>query len=166
MQFSTLGPALERRAEVRIACSSRLVFAATDASLSALALEDASDDSAISLSPAFTSGTTSYTASVGNAVAEVTVEPTKSDAGAEVAYLDAGGTAIPDADDMKDGHQVALSVGANTIRVKVTAQDGTTTETYTLTVTRAPPLWTTRMTVGESGARGGSRGWVRRTSVR
>ena len=41
----------------------------SDAALRALALEDASDDSAITISPTFVSGTTSYTASVVNGVA-------------------------------------------------------------------------------------------------
>ena len=35
------------------------------------------------------------------------------------------------------GHQVALSVGVNTIEVEVTAEDGNSTATYTVTVTRA-----------------------------
>ena len=132
--------------------------AASEAKLSGLALENASDDSAITLTPAFTSGTTGYTASVGNGVGQVTVKPTLSNDTATIAWLGAGGTAIPDADSMKDDQQVALDVGSNAIRVKVTAEDGVTTETYTLTVTRGPPLWTTRMIIGEeSGARGFSR---------
>ena len=52
------------------------VVLSSDATLSALALEDASDDSAIAISPVFASGTTSYTASVGNGVDEITIEPT------------------------------------------------------------------------------------------
>ncbi len=44
-----------------------------------------------------------------------------------------------DADASADGHQVDLDVGSNTITVKVTAEDGTTTRTYTVTVTRAAP---------------------------
>ena len=43
------------------------IVISSDATLSALALEDASDDSAITISPTFASGTTSYTASVDNA---------------------------------------------------------------------------------------------------
>ena len=42
-----------------------------------------------------------------------------------------------DADSGTSGHQVNLAVGANTITVMVEAEDGST-ETYTVTVTRAP----------------------------
>ena len=46
-------------------------------------------------------------------------------------------------------------MGANTIKVKVTAEDGITTETYSVTVTRAAAwVWTTTLTVGDSSARG------------
>ena len=108
----------------------------TDATLSGLALENASDDSALTLDPVFATGTTSYTASVANGVETVTVKPTVNESHATVAYLDGSDAAIADADGTKDDQQVALVVGANTIKVKVTAQDTTTTETYTVTVTR------------------------------
>ena len=43
-----------------------------------------------------------------------------------------------DQDTEADGHQVLLSPGAKTdITVKVTAEDGTTTETYSVTIYRA-----------------------------
>ena len=45
-----------------------------------------------------------------------------------------------DANTMTACQQVSLAVGANTIKVKVTAEDDTTTETYTVVVTRAPDL--------------------------
>ena len=112
------------------------VVLSSDATLSALALEDAADDSAIAISPVFASGTTSYTASVGNGVDEITIEPTVNESNATVEYLDSTDTAITDANSGKTGQQVSLDVGANTIKVKVTAQDATT-DTYTVVVTRA-----------------------------
>ena len=59
-----------------------------------------------------------------------------------------------------DGEALPLIVGANVITVSVTAEDGATTLTYTVTVTRAEPttspneveVWSATMTVGESGA--------------
>ena len=74
----------------------------SDATLSALALKDASDDSAITISPVFASGTTSYTASVVNGVDEITIAPTVNESNATVEYLDSSDTAITDADAMKD----------------------------------------------------------------
>ena len=111
--------------------------AITDATLRALALSNAADDSAIALSPPFAAGTTSYTVAVLSGMAEITLAPTPTIAGASVAYLDGSDTPIPDADTTKAGQQVSLAVDANTITVQVTAEDTTTTLPYTVTVTRA-----------------------------
>ena len=108
----------------------RAAAASTDATLSGLTL------SAGTLDPAFASATTAYAASVGNAEDEVTVTPEVAHAGATVEYLGASDTALADADTGKDGHQVALEVGETVVKVKVTAEDGTATQTYTLTLTR------------------------------
>ena len=100
----------------------------TGATLSGLSL-----GTGVTLSPAFASGTVTYTASVANSVDEVTVTPTTNHASATVEILDTDDNALDDADDMEDDFQVALSVGDTVIKVKVTA-DGTST--YTVTVTR------------------------------
>ena len=76
----------------------------------------------------FASGTTSYTASVANSVSQTTVTPTVNHSGASyVIKLDG----VTDADGT-----VSLSVGSNVIAVEVTAEDDSTTQTYTVTVTR------------------------------
>ena len=90
------------------------------ATLSALSL------SGVTLTPAFASGTTAYTASVANSVTETTVMASASDANASVEVTP------EDADDQTFGDQVALAVGETTISVAVTAQDGETTQTYTV----------------------------------
>ena len=94
-----------------------------DASLSSLSL------TGVTLTPAFATGTTAYTASVGSSVTETTVTPT---AAAGATYeVKLNGVAV------RDGI-VGLAVGAgNVIAVEVTAQDGESTQTYTVTVTRA-----------------------------
>jgi len=85
------------------------------------------------LSPAFASGTTSYTAAVPNSFSSITITPTATDAHATVTV---NGTAVNSG---AASGPVALAEGAQTvITTVVTAQDGTTTKTYTLTVTRAP----------------------------
>ena len=109
------------------------------ADLSGLALSDAADDSPIPLNPGFTPDRTRYTASVTHAVATITIKPTPTHVGARVAYLDASNTEIPDADSGKDGHQVDLTVGQTTIQGQVTAEDSSTTQTYTVLVFRGPP---------------------------
>ena len=83
------------------------------------------------LTPAFATGTNSYTTNVSNASTSVTITPAVSDSTATVTV---NGVAVnPGA-----SSNVALTVGANTIAAVVTAQDGTTTNTYTVTVFRAP----------------------------
>ena len=99
------------------------------ATLSGLSLSAGGD-----LTPTFASDVNEYTVRAVNAVDEVTVTATKTDADATVAITPA------DADDAAAGHQVSLDVGANNvISVAVTAADGTTTNTYTVTVDRAAP---------------------------
>ena len=125
----------------------------TDATLSGLTV--AGGGSNLALSPAFASGTETYTAAAASGIAAVTVTPATTDADATFEYLDSSDAALDDADTAA-GHQVALAAGPNVIKVKVTAEDGTTTKTYTVTVTRATPtcslnagdLWCGVVTVG------------------
>ena len=108
----------------------------TDAKLSGLSL-----GTGVTLTPTFVPGTTSYTASVANDVAEVTVTATTNHANATFVYLNASDTALADADDMEDGHQVALVVGTTVIKVTVTPESSVAqTQTYTVTVTRRGPV--------------------------
>ena len=83
------------------------------------------------LTPTFAAGTTSYSAAVSNGVTSLTVTPTAAAAGATITV---NGT--PVASGSPSG-AIALAVGSNTIPVAVTAQDGTTSRTYQITVTRA-----------------------------
>ena len=92
-------------------------ISASDASLSDLSLEGAT------LSPAFSSGTTAYTASVANDDTETMVTATATNSGVTA-------TVIP-------GGTVNLATGDNIIRVVVASVDGTQTKTYTVTVTKA-----------------------------
>ena len=106
---------------------------ATDATLSALTVTGGGSNLVT-----FVSGTTTYTAMVASTVTEVTLTPTKNNTGATIEYLDGDDATLADAGTAA-GHQVAVAEGANVIKVKVTAADGNTTQTYTVTVTRAAP---------------------------
>jgi gliding motility-associated-like protein len=97
---------------------------ATNALLSALSLSTGD------LSPNFAAGTTSYTASVDGTVSSITVTPTTSSVYASVTV---NGTAVTSG---SASQNLPLNVGANTITIVVTAQDGSTQKTYTVTVTR------------------------------
>jgi gliding motility-associated-like protein len=99
--------------------------ASTNAALSALSTSSGT------LNPVFATGTNAYTATVSNATTSITVTPTTSDATASVTV---NGTGV--ASGSASGN-IALNVGTNIITTVVTAQDGVTTSTYTLTVTRA-----------------------------
>ena len=94
----------------------------SDATLSALTLSDINIGT-------FASGTTSYTAQVANSVSQTTVTPTVNDSGATY-VIKLGG--VTDSDGV-----VSLATGSNVITVEVTAEDDSTTKTYTVTVTRA-----------------------------
>ncbi|MES2265635.1 MAG: cadherin-like beta sandwich domain-containing protein [Bacteroidota bacterium] len=95
-----------------------------DANLSAFSI------SAGTLTPGFSSSTTSYTASVTGGTTTITVTPTKNQANATIKVnnvtVASGSASAP----------ITLNIGDNIITTVVTAQDGSTTKTYILTVTR------------------------------
>ena len=94
----------------------------TDATLSGLTLSEVNFG-------AFDPATTGYAAAVGNDVEQTTVTArTNDEAATHMVQLDG----VPDTDGT-----VALAVGENVISVAVTAEDGQTTMTYTVAVTRA-----------------------------
>src|ERR1035437_4587614 len=84
------------------------------------------------LSPTFASGTLAYTDSVVNATTSITVTPAVTDS---TATIKVNGTTVASG---SPSAAIPLAVGANTINIVVTAQDATT-QTYTVTVTRAVP---------------------------
>ena len=87
------------------------------------------------LYPTFHSATAAYAAVTGHAATQITIAATAAHADASVAFLDGDGNTLTDAG-AADAFQVTLSVGANVIQVRVTAQDGVAFA-YTVTVTRA-----------------------------
>ena len=78
----------------------------------------------------FDSSTTSYTATVANAIESITLTPTVVDGTATVTV---NGTSVTSG---SASGSTPLEVGANPITTVVTAEDGTTTKTYTVVVTR------------------------------
>lgn len=104
--------------------------ASADAGLSALNLSTGT------LSPAFATTTTAYTASVPNAATGITITPASTDANA---LIKVNGVTVASG---ASSATLPLTVGANTISVQLTAQDGVTTNTYSITVTRAASVVT------------------------
>ena len=107
----------------------------SDASLESLTL------SGINLDPLFSLDVTDYVAYASNEVSQTTLT-------AQTNHADASITSISPADadgDDANGHQVSLAEGANAITIQITAANMTTTETYTIDVTRSdasPPTVT------------------------
>lgn len=99
----------------------------TDASLSALSLSTGQ------LTPAFAAETLGYSASVTHDVTGVFVTPAVTESHASVSVngvtIAAGGSS----------GRIDLNIGSNPITVQITAQDGVTTRSYALDVTRAAP---------------------------
>ena len=116
--------------------SGSVLAAFTDATLSALALVN-NNGTTIALTSGFLTGTKSYTAMAGHSVSSITLTPTVNEVNATVAYLNASDAAITDTDLNTPALDAPLVVGDNTFKVKVTAEDTTTTDTYTVVVMRA-----------------------------
>ncbi|KAF3983434.1 MAG: cadherin-like beta sandwich domain-containing protein, partial [Methylococcales symbiont of Hymedesmia sp. n. MRB-2018] len=104
------------------------VFGNIDVSLRTLTLSEGT------LDPAFDSDETDYIANVINTVTSLTVTATTSTDSTASVTVNGNPVTSGEASD-----PITLAAGADTeIVVKVTAQDGTTTEDYTIIVTRAP----------------------------
>ena len=101
-----------------------------DATLSGLALEGATGGETIDLTPVFDAETITYTASVVNGIDAITLSAMKNDSNAMVVITNDGDPNTP------NEAELDLVVGANTVTVTVTAEDGTTALTYTVEVTR------------------------------
>lgn len=87
----------------------------------------------LSLSPAFAAATTTYTATTTNATNTVNAIPADAGAKIEITNEDAEETTV----NVINGRAVTWGTGANTLTVKVTAANGTTTKSYTVTVTKS-----------------------------
>jgi hypothetical protein len=100
------------------------------------ALSTISTLSALSLNPGtlsggFTSATLNYTASVLNSITSIQLRPTANNSAASIKV---NGTVVASG---SESSGIPLTVGSNTLTIIVTAEDGTSTSTYTVTVTRA-----------------------------
>jgi len=82
------------------------------------------------LSPSFQSNTANYTVTVANSISSISVTAIVNDTNAS---LTIDGTAVNTG---VASQAISLSVGNTDIDVVVTAEDGTSTQTYTITVTR------------------------------
>ncbi|MFT3956772.1 MAG: cadherin-like beta sandwich domain-containing protein [Piscinibacter sp.] len=97
----------------------------SDASLASLVLSQGG------LSPAFAASTTAYSVSVANTVTAITVTPGTT---ASTATVRINGASVASG---SASAAIALAVGTTTVSVVVSAEDGVTTRTYTITVGRA-----------------------------
>jgi hypothetical protein len=118
--------AVDNRGKKRVSLLNNVALF-TNANLSNLSISSAT------LTPTFNAATIVYGANVENNITSITVTPTLADAIASVKIN--GNTAVSGS----ASSAIALNFGDNSITVAVTAQDGTTTKTYTITVTRALP---------------------------
>ena len=98
----------------------------TDASLADLSVAEGS------LESVFSSQREEYRVIVANEATQVTVHPVPTTDGAQIAFLDAGGEPLVDAEEVMAGHQIHVNVGENQVDVQVTSEDGTETQVYKL----------------------------------
>ena len=102
----------------------RLEAPSTNADLSNLTISEGT------LTPVFDVNILDYTAEVPNAVSSLTVTPTA--AGVDASIIVNGSAVASGA----ASASIALAVGVNAVDIVITAEDGTTTRTYTVLVTR------------------------------
>lgn len=88
---------------------------------------------AAKLSPAFAAATTTYTATTTNSSNAINAIP--ADAGATIEITNTHDTDQTDTYD--NGAAIQWAAGENTVKVKVTAANGTANQTYTVTVTKS-----------------------------
>ncbi len=94
----------------------------TDAALADLRI------GSLALSPAFSSETTAYSASTSNATNTITAIPDNAAASVQLTVNDL---------EMDNGTAASWNTGTNTVKITVTAEDGKTSKTYTVTVTKS-----------------------------
>ena len=90
-------------------------------------------DTDITLSPAFDSATTEYSATVAFPVSSASVIPVLTDSYATIDSYTANGTAVTN-------NTFDLSVGSNSADIAVLAEDGTGTTTYSVSLSRAEAM--------------------------
>ena len=129
----TIGASIAATATHAAATASTISFAVTSstATLSGLTLSSGT------LSPTFASSTFAYTALVLFAVSGLTVTPTRSQSGATI-QVKLGSGSFASVTSGSASASLAMAEGLNTVTILVTAQDGVTTETYTIGITKGP----------------------------
>ena len=88
---------------------------------------------AMTLTPAFSSDVLSYTASVANSAASVSMVPVLTDSFASVSEYTANETAVSD-------NTFSIAEGTNAVSITVLAEDATGTTTYTVAITKAEAM--------------------------
>lgn len=121
LDISSLAPATLRVTSVTQPAAS------SNADLASLSL------GAAKLSPAFAAATTTYTATTTNASNVINAIP--ADAGATIEITNTHDT--DQTDSYQNGQAVVWATGSNTLTVKVTAANGTSNKSYTVTVTKS-----------------------------
>ena len=101
--------------------------ASTNAELSDLRIGN------LALSPAFDASTTAYTATTTAATNTINAFPADAGAEVEVIVKPAGG----DSQEISNGTAAKWGTGENTVTVNVTAADGSSTKSYSVTVTKS-----------------------------
>jgi len=104
--------------EYKVKVTRKQPIIGTNANLSSLSI------SGLELTPSFNKDKLSYTGTVSNATTSVTIDAVSEDPKAKVEFA--------------SGNPAILAVGANELKVIVTAEDGKTIKTYVLNITREP----------------------------
>ena len=92
------------------------------------------------LTPRFDEDTLTYTKAVPLATTQVTIQAHEKNNQQTIEFLDESDNTLTDQSTTDSHFQLNISEGDNVVKIKVTAGDGVTTKTYTITITpTAPP---------------------------
>ena len=110
------------------------------------------------MSPTFDSEVTEYTTTVANEHTSANIEATRNDANATIEFLDKDDTTIPISGITNQNSWIipSLDVGENIFKIKVTAEDTTTTKTYQVTITRSEPAGSSDASLSDLALKDGS----------
>ena len=131
---------------MQIGIKGALAAASTDATLSNLeVIPSPLTGTAAALNPTFSPEITDYTLTVENEHTTAEIYAASNDGNSTIEFLDKDDTTIPPGGTDVGAAWIvpSLDVGDNIFKIKVTAEDTTTTKTYQVTITRSEPAVTT-----------------------
>ena len=144
---------------MQIGIKGALAAASDDATLSSLeVIPSPLTGTAAALNPTFSPEITDYTLTVENEHTTAEIYAASDDGNSTIEFLDKDDTTIPPGGTDVGAAWIvpSLDVGDNIFKIKVTAEDTTTTKTYQVTITRSEPAGSSDASLSDLALKDGS----------